>query len=283
MPRRISRLGGTTLRRSFMTNAYSPGICIWGPRDGPQTPHRSGRPGGAVAPLYFTLTSGGPEMAPKPPLVRAAPAEPWRPSISRLLLGAPRWPPNPPSFGPPRRSRGAPLFQAAYFRLRPTLASGGAEQAAVLGHHAAVLHDTNACARQRLRRAVVADAQLEPDDRGLPRQPDDLGRVTRQELRATEDLDDVRGLAQIGEGGGDRLAEDALAGPRRVHGQHAVPARLEIRGHVVCGPRGLALGAEHRDGPCLVQDPREAGVVVHEVHSPVHTGGQPLTSRRGLQ
>src|SRR5882672_3019820 len=26
MPRRISRLGGTTLRRSFMTNAYSPGI-----------------------------------------------------------------------------------------------------------------------------------------------------------------------------------------------------------------------------------------------------------------
>src|SRR5213593_3483000 len=27
MPRRISRLGGTTLRRSFMTNAYSPAIC----------------------------------------------------------------------------------------------------------------------------------------------------------------------------------------------------------------------------------------------------------------
>src|SRR4249919_2508335 len=26
MPRRISRFGGTTLRRSFMTNAYSPGM-----------------------------------------------------------------------------------------------------------------------------------------------------------------------------------------------------------------------------------------------------------------
>src|SRR5678815_5422514 len=26
MPRRISRLGGTTLRRSFMTNAYSPAM-----------------------------------------------------------------------------------------------------------------------------------------------------------------------------------------------------------------------------------------------------------------
>src|SRR3989442_10556287 len=32
MPRRISRLGGTTLRRSFMTNAYSPGILERGRR-----------------------------------------------------------------------------------------------------------------------------------------------------------------------------------------------------------------------------------------------------------
>src|SRR6266704_750649 len=53
MPRKISRLGGTTLRRSFMTNAYSPAICTWGPRHGPQSP-------------FF----------------RAAPAKPWRPSIS---------------------------------------------------------------------------------------------------------------------------------------------------------------------------------------------------------
>src|SRR5205823_7362046 len=52
----------------------------WGPRDGPQTPHRSGRPGGAVAPLYFTLTAGAPTWPPNPP----APAEPGRPSISGL-------------------------------------------------------------------------------------------------------------------------------------------------------------------------------------------------------
>src|SRR6267378_3846321 len=128
-------------------------------------------------------------------------------------MGAPTWPPIPHRSGRPGEAEAALYLRTsdranAHFSLRRTLTSGGAEQAAVLGHHAAVLHDTNACARQRLRRAVVAHAQLEPDDRGLPRQPDDLGRVTRQELRATEDLDDVRGLAQIGERGGDRLAED---------------------------------------------------------------------------
>src|SRR5882724_5757549 len=91
MPRRISRLGGTTFLRSFITNAYSPGICTWGPRDGPQTPYRSDRPGGAVAVLYL---HGGPDMAP-----------------------------NPQSFGPPRRSRGGPLFKAYVRLLR---AGGGA-------------------------------------------------------------------------------------------------------------------------------------------------------------
>src|SRR5438309_10931174 len=55
-----------------------------GPRDGPQTPRRSSRPGEAVA-LLDRCTSrapvglhGGPEMAPKPPDVRSAPAQPWR-------------------------------------------------------------------------------------------------------------------------------------------------------------------------------------------------------------
>src|SRR3989304_1153367 len=38
MPRKISRLGGTTLRRSFMTNAYSPAIVPWGDRDGVPRP-----------------------------------------------------------------------------------------------------------------------------------------------------------------------------------------------------------------------------------------------------
>src|SRR5439155_27037658 len=38
MPRRISRLGGTTFRRSFMTNAYSPAIHL--EKEAPSPPSR---------------------------------------------------------------------------------------------------------------------------------------------------------------------------------------------------------------------------------------------------
>src|SRR6059036_1361501 len=93
-------------------------------------------------------------------------------------MGAPKWPPNPPSFGPPRHRRGGPHLK---------LTSGCSEQAAVLRHHAAILHHTDPRASERLRGVVVADAELEPDHRRLPRQPRDLRRVTRQELRAAED------------------------------------------------------------------------------------------------
>src|SRR5437868_6879218 len=113
MPRRISRLGGTTLRRSFMTNAYSPAIYTWGPRNGPQTPIIRAAPAKPWRPSISGLLLG-PRDGPPTPIVRAAPAKPWRPLVSGLLLGARDWPPNPPTFGPPRRSRGGPLFQAAY-------------------------------------------------------------------------------------------------------------------------------------------------------------------------
>src|SRR2546426_10137783 len=63
MPRRISRLGGTTLRRSFMTKAYSPAIFHGGPEMAPTPPHRSDRPGIAVAVLYLKLTSGCSQQA----------------------------------------------------------------------------------------------------------------------------------------------------------------------------------------------------------------------------
>src|SRR5882762_4951556 len=103
MPRRISRLGGTTLRRSFMTNAYSPGIYTWGPRNGPQSPHHSDRPGEAVAALYYM---GAPTW---PPIPQRS-GRPGGAVAALYLRGGPDMAPSPPTFGPPRRSRGGPLF-----------------------------------------------------------------------------------------------------------------------------------------------------------------------------
>src|SRR5438874_9835939 len=189
MPRKISRLGGTTLRRSFITNAYSPGMVS----------------------------------------------------------------------------------------LR------GAEEAAVLGHHATVLDDADAGAGERRGGVVVPDAELKPHDGRPPGQPNDLGGVRLQVLGATKDLDDIWRLAQIGEHGDHRLAEDALTGMRGIHGQYAVAVRLEIRRHIERGLPRLALGAEHRDRARFAQDARETRVVVDEVRLPVHPKRQPLTGRKALQ
>src|SRR5437764_14338821 len=120
MPRRISRLGGTTLRRSFITNAYSPAICIWGPRHGPQAPLRSARPGEAVAPC----STWGPRHGPQAPLRSARPGE----AVARLYFSS--------------------LFLPC-------------QQAAMFGHHAAVLDDADAGAREGFGCGVVADAELD--------------------------------------------------------------------------------------------------------------------------
>src|SRR5258708_34739025 len=59
---------------------------VMGPRDGPQTPLRSSRPGGAVARLDHSR-DGAPRW-PNPANVRIAPAKPWRSSITLLSLSA---------------------------------------------------------------------------------------------------------------------------------------------------------------------------------------------------
>src|SRR2546428_14125244 len=100
-------------------------------------------------------------------------------------MGAPKWPPTTPSFGPPGRA-----VAVLYLKLT----SGCSEQAAVLRHHAAILDHADPRASERLRGAVVADAELEPHHRPLPRQPPDPRRVTRQELPAAEDLDHAGGV-----------------------------------------------------------------------------------------
>ena len=66
----------------------------------PPYPQRSGRPGGAVAPLDNGWERG-PEMAPIPPSVRRAPGNPVRSSISVVVIGAPKWPPYPQRSGRP--------------------------------------------------------------------------------------------------------------------------------------------------------------------------------------
>src|SRR5207302_2967531 len=91
----------------------APLVYMGAPRWAP-TPHRSSRPGGAVALLWFTW---GPRDGPQPPIVRRAPAEPWR---SSGLHGGPEMAPNPPSFVAPRRSRGAPLVYMGAPRWPPT-------------------------------------------------------------------------------------------------------------------------------------------------------------------
>src|SRR2546427_7738559 len=69
-------------------------------------------------------------------------------------MGAPRWPPNPPIL----RTAPAKPWRSSIYASTP-LDSRGSEQPSVLGHHAAVLHDADAGARERLRRVVVARSE----------------------------------------------------------------------------------------------------------------------------
>ena len=96
--------------------------------------------------------------------------------------------------------------------------------------------------------------------------------MSGEELRAPEHLDDVGRLGEVGERRRHRHAEQRAAAQRGIHGQDAIAARGEVRGHVVRRLVDAGLGAEHGDRPDGVEDPREAGVVGHEVSLPVTHG-----------
>src|SRR6267378_3518924 len=106
-----------------------------GPDMAPQTPHRSSRPGGAVARLDHTPIARRAPAEPWrasaiPPIARRAPAEPWRASAippiarrARRSRGAPRFPPRFSAFPLPGtfieedvegRERGAGLAREAW-------------------------------------------------------------------------------------------------------------------------------------------------------------------------
>jgi len=98
----------------------------------------------------------------------------------------------------------------------------------VLRHHAPVLDDADPGPGQALGRAVVADAELEPDDSRAPRQGEDLLGVAGQVLGAAEDLDDVDRLREVGERGDHGDPEEPLPGDRGVHRQDPVPLLEEV-------------------------------------------------------
>src|SRR6267142_1314600 len=65
-----------------------------------------------------------------------------RQALSRPVLfdmGAPRWPPSPPTFGPPRRSRGAPLCRVCRARVREAIQRVGAREGDALSVRAVVV------------------------------------------------------------------------------------------------------------------------------------------------
>src|SRR5256885_2257648 len=199
MPRRISRLGGTTLRRSFITNAYSPAICRWGPDMAPKPPLRSARPGEAVARLYFS-----------------------------------------------------PLFLPC-------------QQAAMFGHHAAVLDDADAVPREGFSCGVVADAELEPHGGRPPRPAPVLGAEHRHAFGPAEH-DDVTDLLI-------RVRPRRRRGARGDEPVRQHHARLEadvLNGADAPAPQ-LVDPPAHRardDGARMARDHRHRGLV--ERYSPLH-------------
>src|SRR5882724_9755084 len=201
MPRRISRLGGITFLRSFITNAYSP--AIFSEREVP--PSR---------PPYQSITGVGRSRA----------------------LG---------------------------------------NEASVLGHHAAILHDPDPGPRELLGGRVVPDAELEPDRLRPPRQGQDLVGMTRQELGTAEDLDHVRRLGEAPQSRHGRRVVKALARELGIDGPDPIAAREQVRGNVVSGLRRAGLGAEHGHGLGLAKDLGEAGIIVDEQGAPVVHGASP--------
>ena len=123
--------------------------------------------------------------------------------------------------------------------------------------------------RQPLGGPVVPDSELKPDGGRAKREGQNLASVIRKELGTSEHLDHVGDFGQIGEGRHGRNSEKMLARELRVHREDPVAASVEIGRHVKRRGRWIGLGPQHRDGPRLAEELREALVVLEKIHPPI--------------
>src|SRR5438874_1198952 len=162
-------------------------------------------------------------------------------------------------------------------RHRCPLSRRASSDLAVIDHQAAVLHDEDSGARERLRRPIVSNPALQPHRTRLF--GEQVLEVAGDVARPAEDVDDVDLARHVDHLPIDLLAED-LDRFRVVDGyRHDLePHLLQRLRHVVRGlPAGdLGLDAEHRHATRLAQEAEQALLVVLDqialpvVHSSEH-------------
>src|SRR5438105_2422803 len=145
----------------------------------------------------------------------------------------------------------------------------------VLDHQAAILHDEDAGARQRLRRAVVADPALQPH--GARMLGEQIGKVLPHVRRAAEDIDDVDLAGNVGDLAVHLLSEDFLdLGEVNRDRDDGEAHPLERRRHVERRLTGLGLGldAEHGHAAGRAQQLGDAILLIlDQVPAPLVHGG----------
>ena len=156
---------------------------------------------------------------------------------------------------PRQRRRGGAIANDAAVDAAPRQFSA---EPAELDLRAAVHDHFDARGFRRLRRLVVADAQLHPDhfradrDRAL----DHAGRFVRGP-KHVDHVDPVRNVAQRAIG---LLAEQGLARNRRIDGDHAIAFALQVLHDEVAWPIPVRRGADHRNGLHPLEDRADLGV-----------------------
>lgn len=110
------------------------------------------------------------------------------------------------------------------------------------------MDDIDAMGAERVGDGVVSDAELKPYMLGWGCHREDVFEVAGDGFAAAEDVDDVDGGVELGEGGADGVVEEGLVGVGGVDGEDAVAVLVEVGGDVVGRSRWVGVGAEDSDG-----------------------------------